>query len=83
MGAERPGKDPESRSLRHFLYSPVTGLVKGADTHHLWAIEFRPDDLASPHAMRRTDDFLSQISITMNRLRDCAAHSNTYERNVS
>jgi cold shock protein len=41
--------------------------------HYLRGIEFRPDDLASPRATRRTDDFFSKISITMSRLRDCAA----------
>ena len=34
-------------------------------------------------ATRRTDDFLSKISITMNRLRDCAAYLNTYLKEVS
>jgi hypothetical protein len=49
-----------------------SGLVEAANIHYVDLIEFRPDDLASPRATRRTDDFLSKISITMNRLRDCA-----------
>jgi hypothetical protein len=35
-----------------------TGLVKGADMDYVCAIEFRPKDLASPRATRRTDDLL-------------------------
>ena len=37
------------------------GLVEAADMHYVRPIEFRPDDLASPRATRRTDDFLSNL----------------------
>ena len=43
------GRGPEAR---------FTGLVKAADLDYVCAIEFRPDDLASPRATRRTDDLL-------------------------
>jgi hypothetical protein len=34
------------------------GLVERADIRYVHPIEFRPDDLASPRATRRTDDLL-------------------------
>jgi cold shock protein len=45
-------------------------------------IEFRPNDLASPHALRRTDDLLPKSRL-LNRLRNRAAHPNTYLKEVS
>ena len=41
-----------------FARSLSMGLVEGADMRYMHQIEFRPNDLASPRAMRRTDDFL-------------------------
>jgi hypothetical protein len=59
-----------------------TGLVKGANMDYVCAIEFRPKDLASPRATRRTDDLLP-ISIIVSRLRESAAYLNTYLKEVS
>src|SRR6202042_270115 len=58
------------------------GLVKNADMGYGCAIEFRPDDLASPRVTRRTDDLLP-ISIALSRPCDCAAYLNTYLKEVS
>jgi hypothetical protein len=33
-----------------------TALVEPTLMHYMWSIEFRPNDLASPRALRRTDD---------------------------
>ena len=53
------------------------GLVMDTNMSYGCPIEFRPDDLASPRATRRTDDLLP-ISITLSRPRYCAAYLNTY-----
>jgi hypothetical protein len=53
------------------------GLVKGADMYYVHQIEFRPDDLASSRAMRRTDDPLQNLDHT-EPLRSRAACLNTY-----
>ena len=57
------------------------GLVECADIRYVHPIEFRPDDLASPRATRRTDDLLPKSR----SFRDgCATAglSNTYLKEV-
>src|ERR1700722_13852934 len=58
------------------------GLVKCADLRYVRPIEFRPDDLASPRATRRTDDLLPKSR----SFRDgcaIAGLSNTYLKEVT
>lgn len=45
----------------YFAFPASSALVACRRTHHLRWIEFRPDDLASPRALRRTDDFLPNL----------------------
>ena len=56
--AEKEGTGKLVRApVGHFGGPPIR-LVKCADMRYVRPIEFRPNDLASPRATRRTDDLL-------------------------
>ena len=66
-----------TRSHRPTVRVDESGLVEAADMHYVRSIEFRPDDLASPRATRRTNDLLPKSRQT-ERPRDRAADLNTH-----
>jgi len=53
MGLKRP--------ISHFSVFWLAALVESALMRYFWRIEFRPNELASPRYMRRTDDLLPNL----------------------
>jgi hypothetical protein len=45
-----------AESTKLFSVSSLAALAKRAQMRYVLLIEFRPNDLASPHKTRRTDD---------------------------
>jgi cold shock protein len=58
------------------------GLVECADIGYVRQIEFRPDDLASPRATRRTDDLLPKSRSFRAGYAFLRGRSNTYLKEV-